>query len=88
MVNCLKIYYPFVAAYVVVYDAPFVFQAFWKVLKLLLTQEIREKVKFVDKRSIKEYFDDAAIPIHMGGTVSVTNQQFNIVAYFQSYLFQ
>jgi hypothetical protein len=71
MVNCLKTYYPLLTAYVVVYDAPFVFQAFWRILKLLLNKEIAEKVKFVDKRSIREFFAEDMIPIHMGGTVSV-----------------
>jgi hypothetical protein len=45
------------------------FKAIWQIIKLLLPAEAVDLVKFVDKKTVKQYADESQIPVHMGGTV-------------------
>lgn len=61
VVHCLLYYYPMIAGYCLVYKMPFVFQAAWKVIKLMLPTALAEQVKFVDKTSIQEFMNDQEV---------------------------
>lgn len=45
--------------------------AVWAIIKALLPAKAVELVKFVDKKTIKDYINDDQLFVHMGGTVSL-----------------
>ncbi|CAF0941452.1 unnamed protein product, partial [Brachionus calyciflorus] len=67
LVFCLKTYYPGLIQYVIIFDMPLILNAIWKIVKALLPAKAVELVKFVDKKSIKQFVDDENIFVHMGG---------------------
>lgn len=68
VVNCLKSYYPGLIEYLVIYQMPFIFNAAWKIIKTWLPAETVKLVKFVDKKSIREFISEDQLLVHMGGT--------------------
>jgi hypothetical protein len=68
VVNCLKTYYPGLIDYMIIYQMPFIFNAAWKIIKNWLPPESVKLIKFVDKKSIKEYVQESQLFVHMGGT--------------------
>jgi len=68
VVNCLKTYYPGLIDYMVIFQMPFIFNAAWKIIKNWLPPESVKLIKFVDKKSIKEFIQESQLFVHMGGT--------------------
>ncbi|KAK3146242.1 hypothetical protein QOZ80_3BG0263510 [Eleusine coracana subsp. coracana] len=75
--NILQNHYPERLAIAFLFNAPKVFEAFWKVLKIFLDPRSIEKVNFVylkDEGSMKvmhKYMDPEVLPIEFGGKSSV-----------------
>jgi hypothetical protein len=53
----------------IIFQMPFIFNAAWKIIKNWLPPESVKLIKFVDKKSIKEYVQESQLFVHMGGTV-------------------
>ncbi|RNA36023.1 Motile sperm domain-containing 2 [Brachionus plicatilis] len=69
IVNCLKTYYPGLIDYMIVFQMPFIFNAAWKIIKNWLPPQAMKLIKFVDKKSIREFVHESQLFVHMGGTV-------------------
>ena len=68
VVNCLKTYYAGLIDYMILYQMPFIFNAAWKIIKNWLPPEALKIIKFVDKKSIREFVQESQLFVHMGGT--------------------
>ena len=49
-------------------------KAAWKIIKNWLPPEAVKLIKFVDKKSIREYIQESQLFVHMGGTVHFEKQ--------------
>lgn len=58
-------------------DLSILFIAAWKIIKNWLPPQAIKLIKFVDKKSIKEFVHESQLFVHMGGTV--------IIYYFINY---
>ncbi|OAY69646.1 Random slug protein 5 [Ananas comosus] len=71
--NILQNHYPERLAISFLYDAPRVFEAFWKVVKYFLDQKTFQKVTFVysnneeSKKLLHKHFDPETLPVEFGG---------------------
>lgn len=59
----------------------YIYIAIWTILKALLPAKAVELVKFVDKKSIKDYIADDQLFIHMGGTVKTRHSRVCVFVY-------
>ncbi|XP_068627222.1 motile sperm domain-containing protein 2-like [Battus philenor] len=55
LISLFKSYYPFFLNYIIIYQMPWVMSAAFKVIKSLLPAKGVEKMKFVNKDTLKEY---------------------------------
>ncbi|KAK3854841.1 hypothetical protein Pcinc_038699 [Petrolisthes cinctipes] len=55
MINLFKNYYPWILNYIIVFEMPWLLSAMWKIIKTWLPPKSIEKIKFVDKKSLKEF---------------------------------
>ena len=53
----------------IIFQMQFIFNAAWKIIKNWLPPESVKLIKFVDKKSIREYVQESQLFVHMGGTV-------------------
>lgn len=68
MINLLKNYYPWVLNYIIVFEMPWLLSAMWKIIKTWLPPKSIEKIKFVDKKSIKDFVDSDQCLAIWGGS--------------------
>ncbi|XP_042208251.1 motile sperm domain-containing protein 2-like [Homarus americanus] len=68
MINLFKNYYPWFLNYIVVFEMPWLLSAMWKIIKTWLPPKSVEKIKFVDKKSLKDFVDPDQCLINWGGT--------------------
>ena len=54
-------------AYELVVDMHWVLNASWKIIRNFMKEEVREKVKLVDIKTVREHVDDDKIPEAFGG---------------------
>ena len=67
VVDVLQNYFPLGMAYELVVDMHWILNATWKIIRNFMREEVREKVKLVDIKTVKEYVDDSQIPEAFGG---------------------
>jgi hypothetical protein len=69
IISCLKVNYPGLIDYMLIFQMPFLFNAAWKIIKNWLPPEALQIIKFVDRKSIREYVNENQLFLHMGGSV-------------------
>ena len=67
IVDVLQNYFPHGMAYELVVDMHWVLNASWKIIRNFMKEEVREKVKLVDIKTVREHVDDDQIPEAFGG---------------------
>ncbi|XP_066959975.1 motile sperm domain-containing protein 2-like [Macrobrachium rosenbergii] len=68
MINLFKSYYPWFLNYIIVFEMPWLLSAMWKIIKNWLPPKAIDKIKFLDRKSLKDYVNsDQALTI-WGGT--------------------
>jgi len=67
MVSSLTVYFPNNAAYVLVYELPWILNSIWGAIKSCLHKEHREKVLFGSKKDIYNRIDASQWPQVLGG---------------------
>ncbi|XP_052767071.1 motile sperm domain-containing protein 2-like isoform X2 [Mya arenaria] len=68
IINCFKMYFPDLLAYMLIFEMPWLFSAAWKLIKQMLHAEAVKRIKFVTKVDVLEYIDKDELFEHMGGT--------------------
>ncbi|XP_047475376.1 motile sperm domain-containing protein 2-like [Penaeus chinensis] len=68
MINLFKNYYPWFLNYIIVFEMPWLLSAMWKIIKTWLPPKSIEKIKFVDKKSLKEFVEPDQALVSWGGT--------------------
>ncbi|XP_071549982.1 motile sperm domain-containing protein 2-like [Panulirus ornatus] len=68
MINLFKNYYPWILNYIIVFEMPWLLSAMWKIIKTWLPPKSIEKIKFVDKKSLKDYVDPDQSLSNWGGS--------------------
>lgn len=68
IVKCLEAYYPESLAILLVHNAPWVFNAIWRILRPLLDPVVRQKVEFTKNvNALTEYIPSSHLPKTFGG---------------------
>eukprot|EP00118_Oscarella_pearsei_P003974 m.16507 g.16507 ORF g.16507 m.16507 type:complete len:540 (+) comp26973_c0_seq1:46-1665(+) len=67
-IDCFKYYFPNMLECLLVYNIPFMLQAVWKIVKSWLSEEARQKVKFVKKADILNYVEKDQLLLRFGGS--------------------
>jgi len=65
IITCFTTYFPAYLAYMLIYEMPFLISASWKVMSAFLSSEQKQKMRQVNKKSIKEYLDPDQMWPHM-----------------------
>jgi len=68
LVDTLQAHYPEVLAHIYVVDAPWIFQACWKLIKGWLDPITAAKIVFVTKEELKQHINPEYFPERFGGT--------------------
>lgn len=67
IINLFKLYYPNFLNYILIFEMPWVMNAAFKIIKSWLPSKAVQKIKFVDKKSLKEYVDSSQALKSWGG---------------------
>lgn len=68
VINMFKEHYPWILNYILVLEMPWLLNAMWKIIKNMLPEESLEKIKFVDKKGLREYVAEEQALKAWGGT--------------------
>ncbi|XP_076313092.1 motile sperm domain-containing protein 2-like isoform X2 [Tachypleus tridentatus] len=71
IITLFKYYFLFALGYIYFYEMPWLFKAFWKILKIRLPAKITKRFKFINKSSIKDYIALDQLPVHLGGSCTL-----------------
>ncbi|OXA37926.1 motile sperm domain-containing protein 2 [Folsomia candida] len=68
LITLLKTYYPYFVNYLVIFSMPWLLNAAWKIIKTWLPEKFVDRVKFQDKKTLKDYIDVDNQLVEWGGT--------------------
>ena len=68
MTDVLQNHFPSGFAYELVVDMHWILNATWKIIRNFMREDVREKVKLIDSKTVREYVNDDQIPEAFGGT--------------------
>lgn len=57
LIGLLKSYYPYFLNYIIIYEMPWVLNTAFKIIKSWLPAKAIQRVKFVDKKTLKDFVD-------------------------------
>lgn len=60
-------YYPIGIQHIIVYEMPWILSSAWTIIKGWMPPEFRDKIVFVDKKTITNYIAAENLPFYMGG---------------------
>ena len=81
IIHSLQNHFPEPLGLCLVINAPVVFTFLWKIVKPWMTERTTSKVLFVTgdyKQRIKAFIDDDMIPMPLGGTMTLTPEQWAV----------
>ncbi|XP_022643910.1 motile sperm domain-containing protein 2-like isoform X2 [Varroa jacobsoni] len=67
LIKLFKSYYPDCLDFVLIYELPVILHACWKIVSRLVPANGIDRIKFVDKKSLRKYIDENNLPRSMGG---------------------
>ncbi|KAK9499411.1 hypothetical protein O3M35_002453 [Rhynocoris fuscipes] len=67
LINLCKQYYPYFLNYILIFEMPWVLNAAFKIIKTWLPTKAVQKIKFVNKNTLKDYVDSANALKSWGG---------------------
>jgi len=67
LANCFDKYYPERLGVCLLYNAPWIFNSFWKLINTFLDDELSSKFVFVTNEEIFDYIDQNKLPKKLGG---------------------
>ncbi|XP_029924837.1 motile sperm domain-containing protein 2-like isoform X2 [Myripristis murdjan] len=67
IINCFQVYYPRLLSKMLVYEIPWIMNA-WRIVKSWLGPDAISRLRFVSRSDIQSYIDAEHLPFHMGGT--------------------
>lgn len=67
IISLFKLYYPYSLNYILILEMPWVLNAAFKIIKTMLPAKAVQKIKFVDKKSLKDYVDSTQALKSWGG---------------------
>ncbi|XP_021943222.1 motile sperm domain-containing protein 2 [Folsomia candida] len=68
LITLLKTYYPYFVNYLIILSMPWLLNAAWKIIKTWLPEKFVDRVKFQDKKTLKDYIDLDNQLAEWGGT--------------------
>ncbi|XP_076314956.1 motile sperm domain-containing protein 2-like [Tachypleus tridentatus] len=71
IITLFKYYFPFALGYIYIYQMPWLFKAFWKIVKIRLPTKTTRIFKFINKSSIKNYIALDQLPLYLGGSCTL-----------------
>lgn len=67
IVTVFKELYPSALGYIIVHNMPWILNAVWQIVKVMLPSEGAQRVVFTSKEGILQYIDRRSLPKYMGG---------------------
>ena len=71
LVDSLLKYYPYGLKHILVLEMPWILSSAWSIVKGWMPLEFRDKIKFVNNKTITEYIAKENLPYYIGGVCTV-----------------